>query len=72
MMSMVLFDNYEDSLNTFKNPRMNIVLTNALNRINLDVLPKNDINYIEIVGPIFLFDLMMKKIDYMLEDNRVT
>jgi len=71
MMSQLSFTNYADSLNTFKNPKMETVLSNLNEKLVIGSIPDLNGRYAEILAPIFRFDLNMKKIDYMLNHNNV-
>ncbi|WP_340200590.1 hypothetical protein [Ascidiimonas sp. W6] len=67
LMAMVTFTNYADSLNTFKNPRMNDVLFNVNARLVPGLLPDLGGLYPEILGPLYRFDLNLKKIDWYIQ-----
>lgn len=62
LMSQLSFTNYADSLNTFKNPKMNVALFN----LNTRELPPYTDRYPGLIGPVFRFDLNMKKVDWLL------
>lgn len=73
LMSQLSFTNYKDSLNTFKNPKMNTVLDNINQRLVIGAIPDLNGRYAEIIGPIFRMDLNMKKVDWLLDqDSMVT
>lgn len=65
IMTLVFFDDYNDPVNRYDNPKMNIVLQNVTGKLNPDVLPEEDINYIALLGPVYIIDLITKKLDYM-------
>lgn len=67
LMAMVTFTNYKDSLNTFKNPAMNSVLFNVNARLVPGLLPDLGGLYPEILGPLYRYDLNMKKMDWYIE-----
>ena len=69
LMAMVTFTNYADSLNTFKNPRMEEVLAQVNARLVPGNLPELGGLYPEILGPLYRFDLNLKKIDWLLQVN---
>ena len=69
LMALVTFTNYADSLNTFKNPRMNNVLFHVNARLVPGLLPDLGGIYPEIMGPIYRFDLNLKKLDWLLQVN---
>jgi len=71
LMSQLSFTNYADSLNTFKNPRMNIVLSNLNNRLIIGTIPDLNGRYAEILGPMFRFDSNMKKLDWIINDDGI-
>ncbi|MBE7172500.1 MAG: hypothetical protein INR73_18085 [Williamsia sp.] len=66
LMSMVTFTNYADSLNTFKNPAMDKVLFNVNARLVPGALRDLGGKYPEILGPLYRFDLNLKKADWLL------
>jgi len=69
MMSMVTMTNYNDSLNTFENPRMNELLFHVNARFVPGSLPDLGGKYSEILGPLYRFDLNLKKLDWIFENN---
>lgn len=69
LMAMVTFTNYADSLNTFKNPRMDNVLFHVNARLVPGLLPDLGGIYPEIMGPIYRFDINLKKVDWLLQVN---
>lgn len=71
LMAMVTFSNYADSLNTFKNENLNFVLNNVNARLIPGRLADLGGRYPEILGPIYRFDINLKKIDWMLETKKV-
>jgi hypothetical protein len=71
LMSQLSLTNYSDSLNTFKNPRMNVVLTNLNDKLTIGSIPDLNGRFAEILGPIFRFDSNMKKIDWLLNYNDI-
>ncbi|MEM9824681.1 MAG: hypothetical protein AAF985_26575 [Bacteroidota bacterium] len=66
LMAMVTFTNYADSLNRFDNPRMDEVLLNVNARLRPGALADLGGRYPEILGPLYRFDLNLKKIDWLL------
>lgn len=70
LMAMVTFSNYADSLNTFKYENMNFVLNNVNARLVPGRLEDLGGKYPEILGPIYRFDINLKKIDWMLETKK--
>lgn len=66
LMAMVTFTNYADSLNTFKNAGMDKVLFNVNARLVPGALRDLGGKYPEILGPLYRFDLNMKKADWLL------
>ncbi|MBE7169187.1 MAG: hypothetical protein INR73_01260 [Williamsia sp.] len=62
LMSQLSFTNYNDSLNTFKNPKMDIALFN----LNTRPLPAYTDRFPGLIGPVFRFDLNIKKVDWLL------
>jgi hypothetical protein len=66
-MSQLSMTNYEDSLNTFKNERMNLVLAN----LNKRDIPYLDNKYQAIIAPIYKFDLNLKKVDWYLQKDKI-
>lgn len=71
LMSQLSFTNYKDSLNTFKNPKMNTVLDNINERLVIGAIPDLNGRYAEILGPMFRMDLNMKKVDWLLDQKSV-
>lgn len=71
LMAMVTFTNYADSLNTFKNPKMNSVLFNVNARLVPGLLADLGGLYPEILGPLYRFDLNFKKIDWLLQEKEI-
>ncbi|MEL6863505.1 MAG: hypothetical protein AAFP19_03755 [Bacteroidota bacterium] len=69
LMSQLSFTNFHDSLNTFKNPQMDVVLKNLNDRLILGAIPDLNARYAEILGPTFRFDLNMKKVNWMINDQ---
>ena len=65
LMSQLSFTNYRDSLNTFKNPRMEVALAN----LNSRALPPFKDRYAGLLGQVFRFDLNLKKVDWLLHKN---
>ena len=71
LMSQLSFTNYKDSLNTFKNPKMNTVLDNINERLVIGAIPDLNGRYAEILGPMFRMDLNMKKVDWLLNQESI-
>ncbi|WP_340202359.1 hypothetical protein [Ascidiimonas sp. W6] len=69
IMTLVFFDDYNDPLNGYDNPKMNIVLKNVTDRLNPEVLPEDDINYIGLLGPVYILDLITKKLDHTFNNS---
>ncbi|MDR2008919.1 MAG: hypothetical protein LBQ22_00355 [Bacteroidales bacterium] len=69
MMPQVTMSNYLDSLNTFKNEEMNRLLFNVNARVIPGMLEKEG-RYAEMIGPLYKFDLNMKKIDWLIHLDR--
>lgn len=65
-MSQLSFTNYADPLNTFANPNMNIVLAN----LNARPVPYFPNRFATMVGPLFRFDMNMKKVDWLIQKDR--
>ncbi|MBE7169183.1 MAG: hypothetical protein INR73_01240 [Williamsia sp.] len=70
LMSMVTFSNYEDSLNTFKNPHMDEMFADVNARLVPGSLPDLGGKYPEILGPIYRFDMNLKKTDWLLSQHK--
>jgi len=71
IMSQLSFTNFNDSLNTFKNPRMDVVLENLNKKLVIGSIPDLNGRYAEILGPTYRFDINFKKIQWMLNDNNI-
>jgi len=69
LMTMITFTNYEDPLNTFQNPKMEDLLFTVNSRITPFNLENLDGLYPEIFGPIYRFDLNLKKVDFVLQNS---
>jgi hypothetical protein len=69
MMPQVTMSNYLDSLNTFKNNEMNRLLFNVNARVVPGML-EDEGRYAEMIGPLYKFDLNMKKIDWLIHLDR--
>ena len=69
MMSMVTMTNYNDTLNTFRNPRMNELLFHVNARFVPGSLPDLGGKYSEILGPLYRFDMNLKKLDWIFQNN---
>ena len=67
LMAMTSFTNYADSLNTFKNPSMDRLLTTANARLSAGNLKSN--KFPDIFGPIYRFDLNFKKADWVIHQK---
>lgn len=65
LMSMVTFADYRDPTNTFYNNSMNILLATANSRLILGSQKNNRLP--DILGPLYRFDLNLKKIDWLLD-----
>ena len=65
LMSMVTFTNYKDSVNTFYNNSMNTLLSVANSRLSLGSQRTNRLP--DILGPLYRFDLNLKKIDWLFD-----
>lgn len=64
---MLLMDNYEDQLNTFDNRELEPFLENAIERINPETLPSLNNTYTGLFTAIYLMDITMKKVDWMIQ-----
>jgi hypothetical protein len=67
LMAQVTINNYADPLNTFDNPHLDTLFASAQRRLEPGVLPDLGGLYPEIFGPLYRFDLTMKKIDWYLK-----
>ena len=67
LMSMVTFTNYADSLNQFINPEFDRLLFNVNARLVPGALADLGGLYPEILGPLYRFDLNLKKINWLLD-----
>jgi len=67
LMSMVTITNYVDTINTFRNPDMDKLLFHVNARLVPGSLADLGGVYPEILGPIYRFDLNLKKIDWIME-----
>lgn len=72
LMSMVTMTNYQDPLNTFDNKRMDEILFHVNARLVPGTLPDLGGKYPEILGPIFRFDINLKKIDWLLKKKTLS
>lgn len=72
LMAQVTLTNYNDSLNTFANPHLNVLFKNVQERLVPGSLRDLGGKYPEILGPLYRFDLTMKKIDWYLKKNDLT
>lgn len=72
LMAQVTLTNYADTLNTFDNPNLDILFVNAQARLVPGFLPDLGGKYPEILGPLYRFDLSMKKIDWYLKKSSLT
>jgi hypothetical protein len=69
IMSQVTMSNYDDPLNTFSNPKMDELLFIVNARLNPNNLPDLGGRPPEIFGPLYRFDLNLKKIDHIFRNN---
>ena len=69
IMSQVTMSNYNDPLNTFSNPKMEELLFIVNARLNPANLPDLGGRPPEIFGPLYRFDLNLKKIDHVFKNN---
>lgn len=70
LMPMVVFTNYEDPLNTFNNKEMENVLEAYDKRLVVPgTLPSIGGKYPEILGPIYKFDINLKKLDWIISQH---
>ncbi len=69
LMSMVTMTNYEDPLNTFDNPRMDELLFHVNARLVPGTLADLGGRYPEILGPLYRFDVNLKKLDWFFNKN---
>lgn len=72
LMAQVTLTNYKDSLNTFANPNMEVLFKNVQERLVPGSLRDLGGLYPEILGPLYRFDLTMKKIDWFLQKQTLT
>jgi hypothetical protein len=70
LMSMVTTTNYKDSLNTFNNPQMNLALFNINTRLVPGSLRDLGGRVPEILGPLYRFDINLKKLDWTLKKHQ--
>ncbi|TDE29414.1 hypothetical protein E0I61_09665 [Flavobacterium ranwuense] len=70
LMPLVVLTDYNDPLNTFQNPEMEKVLNTYNTKLIVPgTLPSIGGKYPEILGPLYKFDVNLKKIDWMLTNN---
>lgn len=69
LMSMVTMTNYDDPRNTFDNPRMDELLFHVNARLVPGSLADLGGRYPEILGPLYRFDLNLKKLDWIIQTN---
>ena len=69
IMSQVTMSNYNDPLNTFSNPKMEELLFIVNARLNPANLPDLGGRPPEIFGPLYRFELNLKKIDHIFKNN---
>ncbi len=69
LMSMVTTTNYKDSLNTFNNPQMNLALFNINARLVPGSLRDLGGKVPEILGPLYRYDINLKKIDWTMKQK---
>jgi hypothetical protein len=70
LMTMATITNYKDSLNTFKNPNMDIPLFNINTRLVPGALRDLGGRLPEILGPLYRFDINLKKVDWLIQQNK--
>lgn len=71
LMPMVVFTNYKDPLNTFTNREMETILRTYDKRLVVPgTLPDIGGKFPEILGPIYKFDVNLKKIDWTIEQQK--
>jgi hypothetical protein len=70
LMSMATITNYKDSLNTFNNPQMNSTLFNINARLVPGSLRDLGGRVPEILGPLYRFDINLKKLDWTLKQHQ--
>jgi len=72
LMPLVVFTDYTDPLNTFENPEMEGVLNTYNTKLIVPgTLPTIGGKYPEILGPLYKFDVNLKKVDWMLRNSTV-
>ena len=71
LMTMATITNYKDSLNTFKNPNMDIPLFNMNTRLVPGALRDLGGRLPEILGPLYRFDINLKKIDFLVQQKSI-
>lgn len=69
LMTMATITNYKDSLNTFKNPNMDIPLFNINTRLVPGALRDLGGRLPEILGPLYRFDINLKKVDWLIQQK---
>ena len=71
LMTMATITNYKDSLNTFKNPNMDIPLFNINTRLVPGGLRDLGGRLPEILGPLYRFDINLKKVDWLIQQKNI-
>jgi len=69
LMSMVTITNFDDPLNTFDNPDMDKLLFQVNARIVPGALADLGGLYPEMLGPLYRFDLNLKKLEWLFRHN---
>jgi hypothetical protein len=72
LMSQATMSDYSDPSNTFDNPEMDVMFAAARAKLLPGILPDLGGLYPEIFGPLYRFDLTMKKIDWYLKKPSLT
>ena len=65
----VAMSNYKDPLNTYENPKLNLLLQQINERLGPEAVPSLGGQTTEIIGPLYRMDLNIKKIDWLFQNN---
>jgi hypothetical protein len=72
LMSMVTMTNYNDPLNGFDNPKFNELFVHVNARLLPGTLPDLGGKFPEILGPLYRFDINLKRIEWLLSSQILT
>lgn len=72
LMAQVFMTNYQDTLNTFANPKMDYLFSNLQSKLYPGSLPDLGGKFPELVGPLYRFDLLFKKVDWLMKKPDLT